>query len=484
MLDRRATGRCRCFAPGRLLAHPGARSRLAERAGRAARGRRRASWPATARSMARPGRTRSSADACTAKSIRRTGATGSSRTSTWRRATRAAASSTSRPSRWPGPSIRRAAPATLIYSVVNRGNGDVEAVARGPHLGRERLAGRRRADRRATRPSPFRSRGTPTARRSPGRCCSASSTCRLGTTTMPLRAAGSGYPHAGGPISARPSLTMSTAETVAGVKTGTTVVAAADWAFADCRTVPFPGTPDPTRVCACSGGFDPTRLYELVYTAKDPLVLGIGLAATRDLVSFLRHETTRRGGHAEPGGRPRRATWSSIGNSQSGNFIKTFIHLGFNEDLGRADGLGRRVPADRRAPDADELPLRAAGRRRRPLRARQRAACCGGAATTDRTRGADRRPACSIAARRRTPARRSSRRSAPPSSGACGCRRTSIGTDAKRDIPLPANVRRYYYPGTTHGGGRGGFQRRARPRGAGSARCPRTPIRWTSSSAR
>jgi len=32
-----------------------------------------------------------------------------------------------------------------------------------------------------------------------------------------------------------------------------------------------------------------------------------------------------------------------------------------------------------------------------------------------------------------------------------------LGTDAKKDIPLPANVRRYYFPGTTHGGGDGGF---------------------------
>jgi feruloyl esterase len=32
-----------------------------------------------------------------------------------------------------------------------------------------------------------------------------------------------------------------------------------------------------------------------------------------------------------------------------------------------------------------------------------------------------------------------------------------VGTDAKADLPLPDNVRRYYYPSTTHGGGRGGF---------------------------
>ena len=29
-----------------------------------------------------------------------------------------------------------------------------------------------------------------------------------------------------------------------------------------------------------------------------------------------------------------------------------------------------------------------------------------------------------------------------------------VGTDAKADIPLPDNVRRYYFPGVTHGGGR------------------------------
>src|SRR5581483_10315574 len=36
-----------------------------------------------------------------------------------------------------------------------------------------------------------------------------------------------------------------------------------------------------------------------------------------------------------------------------------------------------------------------------------------------------------------------------------------LGTNADVDIPLPSNVRRYYFPGTTHGGGRGGFQAKA-----------------------
>src|SRR5262249_54378861 len=32
-----------------------------------------------------------------------------------------------------------------------------------------------------------------------------------------------------------------------------------------------------------------------------------------------------------------------------------------------------------------------------------------------------------------------------------------VGTDAKSDIPLPDNVRRYYIGSSTHGGGAGGF---------------------------
>jgi hypothetical protein len=41
----------------------------------------------------------------------------------------------------------------------------------------------------------------------------------------------------------------------------------AEWAFADCSQVPFPGKPDPRKLCL-KAGFDPAYLYELVYTAK------------------------------------------------------------------------------------------------------------------------------------------------------------------------------------------------------------------------
>ena len=111
-----------------------------------------------------------------------------------------------------------------------------------------------------------------------------------------------------------------------------------DWAFAasDFAGNPFPGRPDPARV-SLRGGFSPESLYELVYTAKDPKVMGLGLAAVRDTVAFFRHEGEDAAGRPNPlGSRIRFAM--GTGFSQSGNFLKTFVHLGFNEDTD-----GRRV---------------------------------------------------------------------------------------------------------------------------------------------
>src|SRR5258707_5800035 len=70
-----------------------------------------------------------------------------------------------------------------------------------------------------------------------------------------------------------------------------TEVPKSDWAFADCSVAPFPGKPDLTKLCVKSG-FDPKLAYTLAFTAKDPKVLGIGFAATRDLVSFLRYDAS------------------------------------------------------------------------------------------------------------------------------------------------------------------------------------------------
>jgi len=103
-----------------------------------------------------------------------------------------------------------------------------------------------------------------------------------------------------------------------------------EWAYADCSIVPFPGTPDPQKVCL-KAGFDTDHIYELVYTAKDPIVMGLGLAAIRDVGTFLRNETADDTGTRNP--LAGQIQWSLLnGISQSGRLLRTFLQLGFNRD--------------------------------------------------------------------------------------------------------------------------------------------------------
>src|SRR5262249_43227889 len=64
------------------------------------------------------------------------------------------------------------------------------------------------------------------------------------------------------------------------------VVPNSDWAFADCAITPFPGVPNTRKICL-KNGFDTNHIYELVYTGKDPIVMGLGLAAIRDVATFF-----------------------------------------------------------------------------------------------------------------------------------------------------------------------------------------------------
>ena len=41
---------------------------------------------------------------------------------------------------------------------------------------------------------------------------------------------------------------------------------------------------------ALAGGFERDKIYELVYRARDPVVVGIGLAVVRDIVSWARYD--------------------------------------------------------------------------------------------------------------------------------------------------------------------------------------------------
>jgi len=78
-----------------------------------------------------------------------------------------------------------------------------------------------------------------------------------------------------------------------------------------------------------NGGFDPGKIYELVYEAKDPVVVGLGLAAVRDLVSHLKYD---------PSAVIKVQRAHALGISQSGRFLRHFLYQDFN-----ADEQGRQV---------------------------------------------------------------------------------------------------------------------------------------------
>jgi hypothetical protein len=97
-------------------------------------------------------------------------------------------------------------------------------------------------------------------------------------------------------------------------------------------------------------GHDAGALYEVTYTARDPILLGMGFAATRDVAAFLRRD----GSAANPlaaGGRPTVQRAIGFGVSQSGRYLRDFLHLGFNEALDGSvvfDGLMPHVAGARR----------------------------------------------------------------------------------------------------------------------------------------
>ena len=106
-------------------------------------------------------------------------------------------------------------------------------------------------------------------------------------------------------------------------------IAPSEWSFGACSDGQA-ATASDTQICL-PAGFQPGRLYELIYRAKDPIVLGLGFAALRDVGSFFKFERRDDAGNANPVFRPgQRAI--TIGTSQSGRFIRSYLHLGFNRD--------------------------------------------------------------------------------------------------------------------------------------------------------
>ena len=99
-------------------------------------------------------------------------------------------------------------------------------------------------------------------------------------------------------------------------------------------------------------GFDGGAIYEFIYQARDPIVLGLGFAAMRDTISFLRYEAADDAGAPNPlaeNGLPRTAL--SLGISQSGRMLRDFLYQGFNEDVsGRIvfDGIHPNIAGSRK----------------------------------------------------------------------------------------------------------------------------------------
>jgi len=85
------------------------------------------------------------------------------------------------------------------------------------------------------------------------------------------------------------------------------------------------------------GGFEPGWIYELVYTARDPQVHGLGHVVVRDLVSFLKYASQDAAGNANPLAEHVDKAYS-WGRSQTGRCIRDFLYHGYN-----ADAEGRRV---------------------------------------------------------------------------------------------------------------------------------------------
>ncbi|MGH7276074.1 MAG: alpha/beta hydrolase domain-containing protein [Candidatus Rokuibacteriota bacterium] len=83
-----------------------------------------------------------------------------------------------------------------------------------------------------------------------------------------------------------------------------------------------------------TGGFEPGRIYELVYHAENPPLVGLGLLAVRDTAAWLRAAPAAAGNPCA--GRLERAY--AFGVSQSGRFLRHFLWLGLDEDE-----AGRRV---------------------------------------------------------------------------------------------------------------------------------------------
>ena len=104
-----------------------------------------------------------------------------------------------------------------------------------------------------------------------------------------------------------------------------------------------------TAISLVGGNFVGNDIYEFSYTAKDPTVNGLGFAAIRDWVAWLRYETKDEA--LPPAGNPLAGDITRVYTevvSQPGRLLNDFRHLGFNQaENGRKvfDGMMQWIAA-------------------------------------------------------------------------------------------------------------------------------------------
>jgi hypothetical protein len=100
------------------------------------------------------------------------------------------------------------------------------------------------------------------------------------------------------------------------------VIPATGWEYVGDKTI---------RLLPAGTPFRQSAIYEFHYQAKDPVVAGIGFAATRDFVSFLRYAAADDFGNRNPLANDIKYTFS-YSLSQPARYVNDFQTLGFNAD--------------------------------------------------------------------------------------------------------------------------------------------------------
>ena len=187
------------------------------------------------------------------------------------------------------------------------------------------------------------------------------------------------------------------------------------------------------------GGFVPGRTYELFYLSQAPPVAGLGYAAIRDAVAWLKHDATSLA--------PLKQAYA-FGASQCGRFLRDFVYLGFNTDeqnrmaldgvMAHVAGGGRLVLNQRWATPRDLASFHTASypfadsAQRDPISGQSE-----GVLDNPRVKHAPKIFYTNTATEYW--------------GGGRVAALTHTNVEGTRDIPFPDNVRSYFFAGTSHG---------------------------------